>query len=90
MTSPSANKCCCETAPQRPAATQGTRGWNLRYFAAVAALGAVWLLAYWAMMSLWGKGVTPTTMSSAANEGAARVITTAKAKSRRFINAPEG
>jgi len=49
MTLPSANKCCCGTAPQRPTQTTDTRGWNLRYFAAVAALGVVWLLAYWAM-----------------------------------------
>lgn len=49
MTMPAANKCCCGTASKCPAAAPEARGWNLRYFTAVLALGALWLLAYWAL-----------------------------------------
>lgn len=49
MTMPAENKCCCGTASQCPASAPDARGWNLRYFAAVVGLGALWLLAYWAM-----------------------------------------
>ena len=39
-------KCCCQAAQSTHSCTQNNAGWNLRYFAAVAALAAVWALAY--------------------------------------------
>ena len=46
MNTPLQQKCCCKNNAVQPHKAPEARAWNLRYAAAITALGAVWWLAY--------------------------------------------
>lgn len=46
MNTPLQQPCCCKKTSLQAPKTPETRGWNLRYAAAIAALGALWWLVY--------------------------------------------
>lgn len=46
MNTPLQQPCCCKNTSVQPPKTPEARGWNLRYAAAIAALGALWWLVY--------------------------------------------